>query len=186
MVAPSLLKHGFIEGEDFDSRQESEKIRRQWKLRDRSAVHSYEQALAVRRIMEAKLACARAIPYLRCAAFSLYTFERWLEHHANWDNLPPNPSDWGACLGFAAPRRQPTSNPGMWGDHHGWGGVRDSAWDGSLVPKTPQKQKRRRQRRRERREQLVREWAEYEFRVKEMEARMAATERENGWKDSCA
>ncbi|KAJ7076251.1 hypothetical protein B0H15DRAFT_805700 [Mycena belliarum] len=148
---------------DHECAQEIAKIEREWVLSDRSMVHSYEQFLALLRIKERKLAA-----YLRCAQFSPFIFQQWLEHHARWDRLPPNPTGWGPSIGFGPPTRATQianswggnsgTLSGTWGDE-GWGtsipaGHRDPAWDGTRVPKTPQKSKRRRRRQREAQEQI--------------------------------
>ncbi|KAJ6463639.1 hypothetical protein C8R47DRAFT_1225130 [Mycena vitilis] len=149
---------------DFQCRYEHTDIDQAWRLRDRSAVHSYEEFLAVRATRDAKLACSKAIARKRTALAHRFDFGNWVHQHATGEPMPAD--RFGGAPHRPGVWHSYRNRDGTWGPHGGimdasrwvtttavtpWPsrrvpGTRDPDWDGTPVARTPGKARRRRRR----------------------------------------
>ncbi|KAJ7431406.1 hypothetical protein B0H11DRAFT_2262041 [Mycena galericulata] len=150
-----------------EAAQEQGKIKKQWDNRDRAAIHSYPQLLALRQPILAQLACSAAVSAIRTALQEPFHFNRWLHRHAIATSAAGSSENahW-TLYATSAPRGTSAATSG-WGSGGGWDNVprgRDPAWDGvTRVAKMSQKNKQRRRIKREARAARA-EWDAAEMR----------------------
>ncbi|KAJ7853404.1 hypothetical protein B0H13DRAFT_2358943 [Mycena leptocephala] len=174
-------------GPDRDHQSECSHIKEAWRRRDFSAIRTYQDFLRAHALMEAWIACSKAIASKRSVLQYPFEFGCWLEQHAT--STPP-PDPFGGAPHVPGLWHLYCNSNGTWGPHGGdmditrwltnlprtpppswrvsqlpwgsasWPGPRDSNWDGVPVPKTPGKAKRRWQRLRELQERHQRELLE--------------------------
>ncbi|KAJ7773602.1 hypothetical protein DFH07DRAFT_952649 [Mycena maculata] len=141
------------------SKKEQWKIRDAWAMRNRAAIRSYNEAVAVRGRAHARLACSAAIAAMRVANSSREQHDRWLFYH-RISAEPDSYGGWGWGTAAIADGVVSAEEVGwaLWGTgpvpgsswrfpagwNKGGGRTYDPTWNGiTRIPKTSQKKSRR-------------------------------------------